>query len=495
LVTLLSLQPGQDSDRSALPVRRAPDLYLGLCGSQYFVHNPNGYEALALLSRHGRAMLEAADGRPAREVAWTLADADADEAHKYLSELPILLRNGFVRAPGVRPWQPTDRAERVFNTWLHLTNACNLACPYCYIHKDAGHLGAETKERVLRAIEATARSGDVDRVHVRFAGGEPMLRFTALQRFHHEATEACSRHGVRFSAAVLTNGTVMSEAAAAWLRDAGVSVSVSIDGVGATQDVMRPVVGGGSSAARVEAGLDVLQTAGIVPYGLVTVGDSNLEGLPDLARWLSARGIGFRLSLVRDLEWGRGLLDDRHGAGQAPCVAEPEMLAGEALWRVQRVLGQTYDVLETAVIQGTKPSFRRTHRFCDLELWRPIKKACGAGESYLAISDKGEVSPCQAALHQPGTQALRPESLPNQAQSQSQLGSFSRKSGNSECNRCRHRSSCAGGCPLLLHRRSGAIEGRSPYCEVFRAVIPRILRIAAQELQREEASRVPAVVC
>ena len=484
-----------DDDPGALPIRRAPDLYSGLCGSRHFVHNPNGHDALALLGADAWALLQAADGRAARDVALQVAAGDAVRAQACLSELPLLLRNGFVRAPGVQPWQPTGPRERVFNTWLHLTNACNLACPYCYIQKDAGHMGDETTARVLEAIEATARSGQVDCVHVRFAGGEPMLRFDAMQRFHGQATETCARHGVRFSAAVLTNGTVLPSGAAAWLRDAGVSVSVSIDGIGALQDVMRPVVGGGSSASRVQQGLDALQAAGIQPYGLVTVGDSNLEGIPALAGWLSARGIGFRLSLVRDLEWGVGLLDDRRGAGSAqrdPTDAAG-LLSGEPLWRLQRVLGETYDVLEAAVAAGSRPSFRRTHRFCDLELWRPIQKACGAGDSYLAVGDRGDFSPCQAALHQPGTQPLRSGSLPDQARAQTQLGAFARQHGNPECNRCRHRASCAGGCPLLLHRRSGDIEGRSPYCEVFRAVIPRILCIAARELLRDEACRVPAL--
>ena len=37
----------------------------------------------------------------------------------------------------------------------------------------------------------------------------------------------------------------------------------------------------------------------------------------------------------------------------------------------------------------------------------------------------------------------------------------------------------------MLYRRDGHVEGRSPYCEVFRAVLPRILRIAALELVYE----------
>jgi len=468
-----------------LPVRRGRDLYTGLVRDRPFVHNPHGHDALALLSRRADLWLRAADGRAAGEIAAELA-VDAAAAQTWLSELPLLLRNGFLLAPGVRPWRPKGPGERVFHAWLHLTNACNLACPYCYIHKTPTHMGDAAVAHTLTAIEATARSGEVDRIHVRFAGGEPMLRFAAMQRFYEEATARCQAHGVRFGAAILTNGTVVPAGAVQWCRERGVQVSVSIDGVGPMQDVMRPVVGGGSSFARVEAGLDAWQAGGIRPYALVTVGASNLDGLPALASYLMQRQLGFRFSLVRDLEWGAGLLDDRHGA-QAPhsydATLPSGLLAGEPLRRLQRALGATYDLIEAEVGRGTlQPSFRRTHKFCDLEPWRPIAKACGAGETYVAISEQGEVGACQAALHHTGTRPLAASSLVAQARGQTQLSSWQRGLGNDECNRCRHKPSCAGGCPLLLHRREGHVDGRSPYCEVFRAVLPRILRIAALEM-------------
>ncbi len=459
---------------------------------QAWLHNPYGFNALALISPLAWRIWSAADGRTVAEVLTELPEVPTERA---LAELPLLWRNGFLLSPGMAPQRPQEKPERVFNAWLHLTNACNLACPYCYIHKSTNHMEGHVSQKTLEAIEATARSGDVDRVHVRFAGGEPMLQFAQMQQFFADATARCQPHGVKFSAAVLTNGTLVPEGATDWLLANDVSVSVSIDGIGAVQDAMRPVKGGGASFARLEAGLDTFLAAGIRPYILITVGESNIDGLAELTDWLLARDLSFRYSLVRDLEWGASALDDRHGAADAKMhQAEPQtLLTGEPLARVQQALAQAYDRIEQHLVAtyaaGRRPrsSFRQSHRFCDLELWRPIEQACGAGRSYVAIAETGAVSPCQAALHHTGTQPIRAESLLVQARAQTQFQPFARKALNAECARCQFKASCAGGCPLLLYRREGHVDGRSPYCEVFRAVIPRILRISALEmmLQRQ----------
>ncbi len=472
-----------------LPVRRAPRLYTSWLDGRPFAHDPDGYDSLAVLTPPAWQLSLAADGRALGEVLADLAQPHEHEA--FLSELPLLWQNGFVRSPGIQPRAPKGTSERVFNTWIHLTNACNLACPYCYIHKDKRHMADHVVSDVLASIATTAQSGQVDRIHVRYAGGEPMLRFAAMQAFHAQATELCAQHGVKFSAAVLTNGAVVPDGAIDWLKAHKVSISMSIDGVGAMQDVMRPVVGGGSSFARVQQGLDRYQQAGIQPYMLITVGDSNLDGLPELTEFLLNRGLGFRYSLVRDLEWGASVLDDRHGPEHADGrqAAPTDILSGEPLFRLQKVLGQCYRRIEQHVraSDGADPSwFRRTHRFCDLDLWRPLQHACGAGRTYVAIGEDGQVSPCQAALHHPGTQPVAGLSLLQLAKGQTQFPLFTRTHGNPDCARCQHKPSCAGGCPLQLYRREGHVDGRSPYCMVYKAVIPQMVRIAALELMQAQ---------
>lgn len=488
----------QDALASA-PVRRGASVLRGALhhaqlGRVAYAHNPEQADALVLLSPRAEALLHNAAGQDGLALVQSLA-ASADPA-PWWQELQTLLRNGLLVQPGVvrppRAHAQTQRPERVFNAWLHLTNACNLACPYCYIHKSKRHLSGHVVETLLAAIETTAKSGEVDRIHIRYAGGEPLLRFDVLQRFHADALARCAAHGVRYSAAVLTNGTAIRPEMVDWLRDQQVAVSVSVDGLGEAQDRMRPVVGGGSSWERVNHGIALLQTGGITPYILITVGESNLDELPGLTEWLLERQLGFRYSLVRDLQWGTGLLDDRRGAAEmaAQPASEPVsgLLQGPALLRLQRVLGQCYDQIEAHVAdavgrgQPIRPGFRRSHKFCDLSPWQPIRQACGAGRSYLAVGEDGAVSPCQAALHEPGTLPLSQDDLRTQAKSQQQLQPFERTAPDPACRDCRHRASCAGGCPLLLLRREGHVNGRSPYCEVFKAVLPRMVRIAALEL-------------
>ncbi len=478
------------------PVRRAEGLYMGLVAGRRFVHNPYGYEALAVLSEAAGALLDHADGSTIGEVS----QRTGRPLRGLLAEVPMLARNGFVRGPGLPAMARPAPSPPRFDLWVHVTNACNLDCPYCYIEKDAHSLGEDTAATLQASLLETVRATGMRAVNLRFAGGEPMLRWAFLQRFFDDTRALLARLDCTLTAAILTNGTRIPDGAPAWLLDRGVGVSVSVDGVGSVQDAMRPAVGGGGSWEAVTRGVARLQDGGVRPYGLVTVTRENLTGIPALTDWLLDRAMGFRYSLVRDLEGGQSLLDARstgwkpHGSlvrlrrgepGRPGPTAVPGMLEGEALTEVLRVFAECYDRIEARVpVAGM--SFRRTHRFCDLEWRRPITKACAAGEGSLAIGHDGQVSPCQAALHHEGTARLADDTvLSRLAPRLSQLGDFRRRAPNTECGGCRFRASCAGGCPLLLHRRDGHLDGRSPYCQVFRAVLPRILRIAARELMAE----------
>jgi uncharacterized protein len=52
------------------------------------------------------------------------------------------------------------------------------------------------------------------------------------------------------------------------------------------------------------------------------------------------------------------------------------------------------------------------------------------------------------------------------------------------CRNCEWRYICGGGCPLLTKNQYGTFRHPSPYCEVYRAVIPVLLRVNALQLIR-----------
>ena len=480
LIAMLQRPQGHpiDSDDmrwSELRVLRNFGLLHGVVQGRRFAHNPRQPNALAILSTAAAKMMDAADGRPAGEIARQLA-RNEQERKALLASLPMLLRNGFVQSSQPNGVQNgNSEVPRRFDLWVHVTNACNLRCPYCYIHKSADHLEQSAAQRILDTIEATAQAGHYDVIHARYAGGEPMLRLDAMRDFHAEAVRRCQRHGARFTAAVLSNGTALPDGAITWLKQNQIGLSISIDGTDETQDKMRPTTSGRGSFHLLQGCLDRYMEADLRPFILVTVGPDNLANIEHLTRFLLQRGLPFRYSLIRDMTWGAQAFSP-HGT-----------LTGDALAQVNATFSRCYNLIEQDMLARIErremptPSFRASHRFCDLSPWRPIRKACGAGERFLALGHDGAVSPCQAALHQSAAQ-VSGHDLDALAAAHKPFGEFRRDQTNDACSRCRHAPSCAGGCPLLLHRRDEHINGQSPYCEVFRHVLPRIVAIAALEL-------------
>ena len=54
-----------------------------------------------------------------------------------------LHRAGLIQRPGT-PAAPSFGESGTLTAWLHVSNACNLACPYCYVHKSAAAMDERT---------------------------------------------------------------------------------------------------------------------------------------------------------------------------------------------------------------------------------------------------------------------------------------------------------------------------------------------------------------
>ncbi len=48
---------------------------------------------------------------------------------------------------------------------------------------------------------------------------------------------------------------------------------------------------------------------------------------------------------------------------------------------------------------------------------------------------------------------------------------------------------CAGGCPLLAQRHQGTPAAPSPYCAVYRAVLPDLLRLEGLRMMQAHSTR------
>jgi sulfatase maturation enzyme AslB (radical SAM superfamily) len=167
------------------------------------------------------------------------------------------------------------------------TTRCNQRCSYCCA---LGRPAASAPWPAVRAALDRLLASPAPSVRVAFTGGEPLLARPVVSR----AVTYVDRHrrpGQSVRLKVQTNGLLLDDRAAAWLRKHDVHLQVSLDGVREAQDVRSAasfdVVAGRLSWLR-ERAPDYFDSRVIVAMTLVP------EAVPHLAdsvAWLTESGV------------------------------------------------------------------------------------------------------------------------------------------------------------------------------------------------------------
>ena len=173
---------------------------------------------------------------------------------------------------------------------LSLTGNCNLACRYCYASEQDRN--TMTWETARRAIDLAAAGAPFI---LQFSGGEPLLALPLL----HQIVDYIRTNRIRARMDLQTNGTLLTEETAAFLRCARIGIGVSLDGRPAEHDAHRCYPDGRGSSMDVIAGIQCLGRRGIA-IGLTCVvtaeNVAELSGVIEMAYYLgNVRRIGFDL--------------------------------------------------------------------------------------------------------------------------------------------------------------------------------------------------------
>ncbi len=344
--------------------------------------------------------------------------------------------------------------------WLHVTNACNLRCHYCYISKTSENMTHDVARRAIDAIFRSACQQHLQHVTLKYAGGEASLRMAQVLRIHDYATNQAQQHGLALNAYILSNGVVLSQSTIDQLRASRIGVTISLDGIGAYHDKQRPFIRGHGSFKYVDQTIRRLLTNGMAPHITVTVSQRNLDGLPDLMMYILEHELSFTLSYYRENEYSEHLRDLQFD--------DEQMIAA-----MRSVF---------ALIEHHLPNRSLLSSLIDkADLSSPHRYTCGVGQNYLVIDQQGGVSKCQVVMKQRVTtidaddplQAIRDD------RSGVQGLSVEDKEG---CRECNWRYWCAGGCPLLTYRATGRYDVKSPNCNIYKALLPEVLRLEALRL-------------
>jgi uncharacterized protein len=216
--------------------------------------------------------------------------------------------------------------------------------------------------------------------------------------------------------------------------------------------------------------VDTALALGLRPHLSVTVTARNVDSLADIVAFALERGLPFNLNFVRPVSGPPDLLPD------------PErLIAG-----LQAVLAEINRNLQSAI---RNPQFAICNLLDRCDLSGPHRYPCGAGHSYLVVDPRGRVSRCHMELWRTVGTVWDPDPM---AKVRSVEDGFrnppvEEKEG---CRECLWRYICAGGCPLTARRTTGREDQPSPYCAVYRAMLPELLRLEGLRLLQQANTEV-----
>jgi uncharacterized protein len=348
---------------------------------------------------------------------------------------------------------------KTLTAWFHLTEACNLRCAYCYVQKSPQQLDLAVGQKAVAALVRSAQKHHFNRIKIKFAGGEPVLLWHTLTALQEYAANACSAAGLFFSGVVLTNGTLIQEYMVAESRRLALSYSISLDGLEYFHNQLRPFAGGQGSFATIKKTIEQFLGNRIPVNISITLTRQNYLGLPDLVQYLAERKILFSLNFFREHPDSATNLD---------FIYEAQGLIA--------VLQTTYQI-----ISQYPPYFRPSDRLLDrVDLSRPHLRPCGVGESYLVVGVDGSISGCQMAMDTSFTTVEDTDPVGTMLEKgiDQKNPPVIEKVG---CMDCEWRFWCAGGCPLLGYQVYGRYDTKSPYCDVYKALMKEVLRLEARQ--------------
>jgi uncharacterized protein len=257
-------------------------------GDQVWVHNGLSGRICSVRREHWAGVLAFLDGDESRQPPVdTLRDLTlgrmlvADE----LDELEVLEHRYRVGT--------ADRSS--FALTIVSSLGCNFDCPYCFENKPTAILDEETERLLLEVLDAQLPT--IERFHVTWYGGEPLLAQDRIDQLSEAFIEGTKAAGVRYTARIITNGYLLTPEVARRLRALKVrNAQITLDGPAEAHDLMRPLRNGRGTFDVV---LDnIVACADLIPISVrVNLDASNTQEYLRLLDLLVERGLAGKVSV------------------------------------------------------------------------------------------------------------------------------------------------------------------------------------------------------
>lgn len=421
----------------------------------YLLYNPVGYGGILTVGKQVVDLIKLFDGTRTIKEVIELSGLSADEdivkaVIETLTQKQMLKSKHYVPQKG--------RWNRELTCWLHITNDCNLRCKYCYIHKTHSNMPSCIVFESIDKMLESCRKNNYSKLCIMLVGGEPLMRFDTIKQIVEYCALNSGDISVRY--VIPTNGTLITPEVASYIATHNMSVGVSIDGIEKYHDENRIKVDGSGSYKLAMRGVDNLIAKGIKPSIMVTVTKQNLEGLPELTKLMIDKQIFFRFSFERDTQTGNPAILDN----EEYCIS---------------ILKQCFEIMKDALNKGKRGWF---FQFGDVTFSKPVRRACAAGKNFFAIGQDGSIGSCSLGLECPKSNLQEIDDVITDIDKIFADISKTSACDVEECSTCIWKHSCAGACPLQTYATYKTYLHVSPYCNLYKACLPDVIRIYAMNI-------------
>jgi len=132
----------------------------------------------------------------------------------------------------------------MFEFQLVITEKCNLACTYCYMHNNPTDMSPKTFDKFYEKIGTFLKIYNQESYNTAFFGGEPLLNWSMIKYI----TNVVKKDNRCKSLIIATNGLLLTEEKREFLKENNIVISVSFDGLWNQNN--RPLLTGDSSLEK-----------------------------------------------------------------------------------------------------------------------------------------------------------------------------------------------------------------------------------------------------
>lgn len=468
----------------------APDARMPLWGDRLGVYHPVTSDITAL-DQKAWQVLDAIGSSEAADSTITLADATAHSITTALVERHIIIPQGErIHLPFTTDVTPQE-------LYIETTEACNFGCAGCAVGVDRYEAGlARTMDETLldQLLERTVVSGQeksMNNLHIKWAGGEPLMPrpFRLLQHGQEKIRALRELHpSIDITQVIISNGAYLTEETVTQIKamDENMLVSVSLWGLGETQDTLRGARRERDKFPNIVSGIQRLHEAGITYNIHHVVTPENAEEFGNFIR--SAWDTQSASFLAKGWNWPEG---------KQPLPLTISFFRPQTPEQLAMLNGGGY----AAMVNGLRGGFAVIHELINrgldipaidridyLQLFRVIPTVCGSGFNYLAAGPRG-IAPCHEDLFlmQPNTDKLGSTNvidLANQTyiKERDQLIGINIANPRVDDTTAQILALHGGtGCPRTARVENGGLLGTAPSIapELYAPIIPELLSLEA----------------